>query len=228
MKKLKEKINFLNKNYKTEITRLLIIDFLICVSFIFLIIYSKNLLILIYFFGILLVFNFFYLTRYQRIINKNNANLINDFINTFSYFRIYISNNMNAYNAFKEVSKYSSPFIKTKLLVLLDEIDEDKSLKPYMNFAKNFNNKKVEEVMIAIYEMVNEGNSENYLNQFTSVFTSFKARVEKTNQEKRFSKFNLINAMSMGGMMLIMILIMLSIVNMVGEIAIWVTNYHYY
>ena len=228
MKKLKEKINFLNKNYKTEITRLLIIDFLICVSFIFLIIYSKNLLILIYFFGILVVFNFFYLTRYQRIINKNNANLINDFINTFSYFRIYISNNMNAYNAFKEVSKYSSPFIKTKLLVLLDEIDEDKSLKPYMNFAKNFNNKKVEEVMIAIYEMVNEGNSENYLNQFTSVFTNFKARVEKTNQEKRFSKFNLINAMSMGGMMLIMILIMLSIVNMVGEIAIWVTNYHYY
>ena len=220
MKKLKEKINFLNKNYKTEITRLLIIDFLICVSFTFLIIYSKNLLILIYFFGILVVFNFFYLTRYQRIINKNNANLINDFINTFSYFRIYISNNMNAYNAFKEVSKYSSPFIKTKLLVLLDEIDEDKSLKPYMNFAKNFNNKKVEEVMIAIYEMVNEGNSENYLNQFTSVFTSFKARVEKTNQEKRFSKFNLINAMSMGGMMLIMILIMLSIVNMVGEIAI--------
>ena len=220
MKKLKEKINFLNKNYKTEITRLLIIDFLICVSYIFLIIYSKNLLILIYFFGILVVFNFFYLTRYQRIINKNNANLINDFINTFSYFRIYISNNMNAYNAFKEVSKYSSPFIKTKLLVLLDEIDEDKSLKPYMNFAKNFNNKKVEEVMIAIYEMVNEGNSENYLNQFTSVFTSFKARVEKTNQEKRFSKFNLINAMSMGGMMLIMILIMLSIVNMVGEIAI--------
>ena len=220
MKKLKEKINFLNKNYKTEITRLLIIDFLICVSFIFLVIYSKNLLILIYFFGILVVFNFFYLTRYQRIINKNNANLINDFINTFSYFRIYISNNMNAYNAFKEVSKYSSPFIKTKLLVLLDEIDEDKSLKPYMNFAKNFNNKKVEEVMIAIYEMVNEGNSENYLNQFTSVFTSFKARVEKTNQEKRFSKFNLINAMSMGGMMLIMILIMLSIVNMVGEIAI--------
>lgn len=220
MKKLKEKINFLNKNYKTEITRLLIIDFLICVSFIFLIIYSKNLLILIYFFGILVVFNFFYLSRYQRIINKNNANLINEFINTFSYFRIYISNNMNAYNAFKEVSKYSSPFIKTKLLVLLDEIDEDKSLKPYMNFAKNFNNKKVEEVMIAIYEMVNEGNSENYLNQFTSVFTSFKARVEKTNQEKRFSKFNLINAMSMGGMMLIMILIMLSIVNMVGEIAI--------
>lgn len=228
MKKLKEKINFLNKNYKTEITRLLIIDFLICVSFIFLIIYSKNLLILVYFFGILVVFNFFYLSRYQRIINKNNANLINDFINTFSYFRIYISNNMNAYNAFKEVSKYSSPFIKTKLLVLLDEIDEDKSLKPYMNFAKNFNNKKVEEVMIAIYEMVNEGNSENYLNQFTSVFTSFKSRVEKTNQEKRFSKFNLINAMSMGGMMLIMILIMLSIVNMVGEIAIWVTNYHYY
>lgn len=220
MKKLKEKINFLNKNYKTEITRLLIIDFLICVSFIFLVIYSKNLLILIYFFGILVVFNFFYLTRYQRIINKNNANLINDFINTFSYFRIYISNNMNAYNAFREVSKYSSPFIKTKLLVLLDEIDEDKSLKPYMNFAKNFNNKKVEEVMIAIYEMVNEGISENYLNQFTSVFTSFKARVEKTNQEKRFSKFNLINAMSMGGMMLIMILIMLSIVNMVGEIAI--------
>lgn len=220
MKKLKEKINFLNKNFNTEISRLFIINLVICLLFIFLVIYSKNLLILIYFFGILIVFNFYYLTRYQRIINKNNSNLINDFINTFSYFRIYISNNMNVYNAFKEASKYSSPFVKTKLLVLLDEIDEDKSLKPYLNFAKNFNSKKVEEVMIAIYEMVNEGNSESYLNQFISVFTSFKARVEKSNQEKRFNKFNLINALSMGGMMLIMILIMLSIVNMVGDITI--------
>lgn len=220
MKKLKEKINFLNKNFKTEITRLLIINFIICTVFIFLCFYLKNLLILVYFFGFLVVFNFYYLTRYQRIINKSNNNLINDFINTFSYFRIYISNNMNVYNAFKEVSKYSSPFVKTKLLVLLDEIDDDKSLKPYLNFANNFNCKKVEEVMIAIYEMVNEGNSENYLNQFISVFTSFKTRVEKNNQDKRLNKFNLINAMSMAGMMLIMILIMLSIVNMVGEIAI--------
>lgn len=220
MKKIKKEIEFLNKSYKKEITNLILINLLIVLTFSFLVYFTKNLVILTYFFGILIIFNFTYLTRYQRIINKNNANLVNDFINTFSYFRIYISNNMNVYNALKAVSEYSTPLIKTKLLILLDEIDEDKSLQPYLNFASNFNNKKVEEVMIAIYEMVNEGNSENYLNQFMNVFTSFKYRNEKKHQEKRMTKFNLINSISMLGMMLVMILIMFSVITLVGEITI--------
>ena len=220
MSKIKTQILMLEKDYKKEIRNLILINFIIIALFIFLMILSKNLLILIYFFIILICFNFYYITRYGRQINKNNGDLINDFIVTFSYFRIYISNNMNVYMAFKEVSNYSSPLLKTKILTLLDEIDENKSLKPYMNFASIFNNKKVEEVMIAIYEMVNEGISESYLNQFINIFTTFKKRIEKNKEEKRINKFNLINAMSMIGIGLIMILILLGVINLIGEISI--------
>ncbi|MDY2727554.1 MAG: hypothetical protein SOV26_00895 [Candidatus Onthovivens sp.] len=167
-----------------------------------------------------MAFNFYYLTRYSRQISKNNASLINDFITTFSYFRIYISNNMNVYFALKEITNYSSPFIKSKILVMLDEIDEDKSLQPYIKFASYFSSKKIEEVMIAIYEMVNEGTSENYLNQFISIFTSFKTRIERTREEKRIARFNLLNSVSILGMGLLMVLIMMSVINMIGDVVI--------
>ena len=65
--------------------------------------------------------------------------------------------------------------------------------------------------MIAIYEMVNEGTSENYLNQFISIFTSFKTRIERTREEKRIARFNLLNSVSILGMGLLMVLIMMSI-----------------
>ncbi|HBS10712.1 MAG TPA: hypothetical protein DEA28_03205, partial [Firmicutes bacterium] len=67
-----------------------------------------------------------------------------------------------------------------KLIELLDNIDNDKTIKPFITFANYFNDKKIEEVMIAIYEMVNEGNNENYINQFVSIFETYKARIEKT------------------------------------------------
>lgn len=220
MKKIKSQIEQLNLNYKKEISRLIIFNALLVVAFIVLFIFSTNLIYLIYFFLIIFVFNFLYLSRYGRIITKNANNLIEDFIETFSYFRIYISNNMNVYTSLKEVSNYSSPLIKVKLLKLINEIDEDKTIKPFMNFASNFDSKKVEEVMIAIYEMVNEGVSEMYLNQFVTIFTSFKTRVEKTREEKRLSRFNIINTFSMAGMGLLMIITMLGTINMLGEVII--------
>lgn len=220
MKKIKSQIEQLNLNYKKEISRLIIFNALLVVAFIVLFIFSTNLIYLIYFFLIIFVFNFLYLSRYGRTITKNANNLIEDFIETFSYFRIYISNNMNVYTSLKEVSNYSSPLIKVKLLKLINEIDEDKTIKPFMNFASNFDSKKVEEVMIAIYEMVNEGVSEMYLNQFVTIFTSFKTRVEKTREEKRLSRFNIINTFSMAGMGLLMIITMLGTINMLGEVII--------
>lgn len=219
MLKLKEKIERCNLNYKKEIRNWILINIIAILPLLFLVILKKNYTILIYYLLFLLLINVFYYTRYDRKISKNKTNLINDFINVFSYFRIYISNNRNVYMSIKEISNYGTPFIKNKLLELLDNIDEDKSIKPFLTFSSYFESKKVEEVMIAIYEMIDEGNNENYISQFVSSFESFKRRIETTVEEKRMNRFNTICSLSVIGVGILMVVIMLGIVNMIGDLA---------
>lgn len=219
MLKLKEKIERCNLNYKKEIRNRILINILAIVPFLLIIILKQNFAILIYFLLFLLLTNAFYYTSYDRKISKNKNNLINDFINVFSYFRIYISNNRNVYMSIKEISNYGTPYIKNKLLELLDAIDEDKSIKPFLTFSSYFESKKVEEVMIAIYEMIDEGNNENYISQFVSSFESFKRRIETSAEEKRMNRFNTICSLSVIGVGILMIVIMLGIVNMIGDLA---------
>ncbi len=218
MSKLKEKIESCNLNYKREISTLIILNIIILILSFVIFIFSKNIRLLLYFAIILVLFNFYYLTKYNRIIVKRKNDLTFDFINVFSYFRIYISNYRNVYMSIKEISNYASPFIKIKLIELLDNIDNDKTIKPFITFANYFNDKKIEEVMIAIYEMVNEGNNENYINQFVSIFETYKARIEKTKEEKRINTFNRICSLSIIGVGILMIIIMLGIVNMIGDL----------
>lgn len=218
MSKLKEKIESCNLNYKREISTLIILNIIILILSFVIFIFAKNIRLLLYFAIILLLFNFYYLTKYNRIIVKRKNDLTFDFINVFSYFRIYISNYRNVYMSIKEISNYASPFIKIKLIELLDNIDNDKTIKPFITFANYFNDKKIEEVMIAIYEMVNEGNNENYINQFVSIFETYKARIEKTKEEKRTNTFNRICSLSIIGVGILMIIIMLGIVNMIGDL----------
>ncbi len=218
MKKLKNKIKRANKNPKNEILTNVFINVIVLALGCLAALYLNNYVLLIYVAGAILLFNIYFFTRYDRIISKNHNKLIDDFINVFTYFRIYITNNRNVYSSLKEVSNYASPFIKSKLMKLLEDMDEDKSLQPFMDFASHFNSKKVDEVMISIYEMIDEGSDEAYVNQFVTTFMNFKQRVSKNNEEKRHSTFNTINSMSIIGVGILMILILFGIVSMIGDL----------
>ncbi len=220
MLKLKEKMLLTNKDPKKEILNNVLINVVILLVSITTYLLMKNFMYFIYFGATLILFNFYYFSRYGRSLGKNNEVLVDDFIDTFTYFRIYVSNNRNVYMSLKEISNYSSPFIKGKLNELLNDIDEDKSLKPFLKFASYFNNRKVEEVMIAIYEMIDEGSNENYINQFIQTFMAFKLRVNKKREDKRNSNINLSITLSIVGVGILMILIMLGIISILGEIVV--------
>lgn len=224
MLKLKEKMLLTNKDPKKEILNNVLINVVILLVSITTYLLTKNFMYFIYFGATLILFNFYYFSRYGRSLGKNNEVLVDDFIDTFTYFRIYVSNNRNVYMSLKEISNYSSPFIKGKLNELLNDIDEDKSLKPFLKFASYFHNRKVEEVMIAIYEMIDEGSNENYINQFIQTFMAFKLRVNKKREDKRNSNINLSITLSIVGVGILMILIMLGIISILGEIVVWVIN----
>lgn len=219
MKKIKNLIEGLNLNYKKEIGILLAIDiFLILglvgilflnISFIFIAIYAL----------MIPIFNYYYLNRYQVLKHKKELKLDNEFIELFSYIRIYLFNQETVYTSLKNILEFSSPKMKERIEGLLGSIDEDKTIQPFIDFARLFQNKLIEEVMISLYEMVNTGNSELYLNQFIKVFEDFKNRYEKDKETKRYDKFDRYNMLSLVGSGMIMIILSLAVISLVGEVS---------
>jgi len=122
------------------------------------------------------------------------------------------------YSSLNKTIDFANRKIKPLINGLLAEIDQDKSINPYLHFSNNFNNKLVEEIMISIFEMVENGSNFSYINQFTTMFENFKLRNNKANEEKRISIFDRYITTSLIGSGLIMIILVFGIVNLIGEV----------
>lgn len=217
MKNIKSRIENLNLNYKNEMIKLAIMNVLIlgCLAFVMFMFFN---IILLTFCVFLLIFsNYFFISRYSILEKKTSNDLDEDFIEMFSYLRIYLFNQETVYQSLNNILDFSSPKMKAKLEILIKEIDEDKSIKPYISFSKNFKNKVIEEVMISLYEIVNSGNSDLYLNQFIKVFEELKTRTERDKQEKKMNFLDNINVFSIVGSGIIMITLAFAVISLLGE-----------
>jgi Ca2+/Na+ antiporter len=218
MKKIRKKIEDLGLSYKREMMIFIIGLVLILLISAALVIFLKKAIYLLLGVFLLLIFVFLFIFRYKSKEEENNRRNINDFINYFSFFRIYISNGESVYSAFNNTIDFASDSLKPLIEGLLAEINNDKSITPFLRLAANFNTKLVEEIMISVFEMVDNGNNLNYINQFTSLFENFKRRINEENSEKRISRFDSYITTSLAGSGLIMVILVFGIVNLIGEI----------
>jgi len=217
MKKLKNRIERLGFSYRKEVgvylTLIIIVLFLGVCGFAFL---KKEIYLLL---G-LMVMGVVTILYYQRYVLKEieiKKHRINDFINYFSFLRIYILNGESVYTAIIKTLDFADESLKPYVEDLISQINEDKSINPYMKFAKNFDNKLVDEIMISVYEMVDNGSNLSYINQFTTLFENFKLRINKENEDKRIESFGRYVSTSLLGSGMIMIILVFGIVNLVGE-----------
>ena len=93
-----------------------------------------------------------------------------EFISLVSYFQVFINNGINVYQSFKSLINYSSTWMSEQISELIEEIDKDKTVQPFINFANKFVSPIVANVMVSIYQMVDQGDSREQLNQFTIFF----------------------------------------------------------
>ncbi len=218
MKSLRRKIESLNLNFTKEIVVVSVVDFILLVLIVLSFIVNITPILSISLIVSLIGFTFFYFNRYDSLICKKEKRLDHEFIDIFSYLRIYLFNQETVYGALNNILEFSSPSMRVRIEKLLEDIDEDKSIEPFINFARQFKNKVIEEVMIALYEMVNSGNKDIYLNQFIKVFEDFKNRNEIEAEEKRYRFFDTINMLSIIGSAFIMIILSFSIISLLGEV----------
>ena len=120
-------------------------------------------------------------------------------------------------SALTKANEYTSKEMNNKINEFLLKIDEDKSIIPFLEFGKYFHNKTIEEVMISLYQMVDGGYADNYINQFILVFENLRKRSNEENLHNRYKKMNNLNLITLVGSGYLMLVMLIVIVTVIGE-----------
>ena len=217
LKKLKQKILNLKLNPKKEFLKFLIGNLVITAVGIVLIFINKSLYYLFFIAIGDLFFSYLFLSRYDQIESDKRKRLEIEFVEVFSYLRIYLLNKETVYTALTKANQYTSKEMNTKISEFLIKIDEDKSIVPFLEFGKYFKNKTIEEVMIALYQMVDGGYQENYINQFIIVFENLRKISEEGSLNNRYKKMNNLNLFTLFGSAYLMLVMLIVIVTVIGD-----------
>lgn len=215
--KLRQRIENVGLNYKKEIfIYILVVVFLLVgggAAFFFL----RNLFTIIVPLALALVFTFVYFSRYSSLEEKQTMENINDFICLFTYFKTYVKNDYNIYSALKEISAFANPFSLEKLTVLINEIDEDKSVEPFIRFARNYKLLLIEQLMISVYQMIDQGNDSSYMTQFDILFNKLSEEQYQKENERKEKKLSTLTTFPLIGSGLLIVLISIGVMQIIGD-----------
>lgn len=177
---------------------------------------TKNYGILIGLLAFIIVFTYFYFSRYSSIEKRQKQDNLLEFVNLFTFFRMYIRNGFGVYTSLQEVSKFANPSLQELMKKLIEEIDKDKTISPFMNFAHNFDELVVEEIMISIYQMIDDGTNSNYLMQFELIFDKFSEILHKGQLDSKDKKLSTLTSSALFGSAYLIVMITMGVINLLG------------
>ena len=218
MKKLKSKMIYLGLNPKKEFLVALIISLVFIGGGVGAYFFLKQLIYTGTSLGMTIIFNLVYFSRYSRQINDENVKNLREFATIFGYFRIFIHNGYSVYSALKEILPFANKSLKKSLEELISEIDEDKSVQPFVKFGKMFNEIIVEEMMVSIYQMVDDGENSDYLTQFELIFDKFSDLLHEKYLRSKNSKLGTISSTPLIGSSFLIIVLTIGIISIIGEV----------
>ncbi len=217
MKKFKLRLTNLGLSFKKEIAILIIVNVVLLLAGGAAFFFKRNYFIIGGAVGLMVVFSFVYLTRYSSIEAKLKQQNIDDFINLFTFFRTYINNNYNVYQSLIEISSFAESFSQDKLNILINDIDQDKSVEPFIRFARNYDLLLIEQLMISVYQMIDQGNNSNYLREFEILFSKLCDEHYSNELERKEKKLSSLTIFPLIGSGVLVLLITIGIAQVMGE-----------
>ena len=217
IKVFKNKIISLGLNLRKESLFLIISNGVLLIASVILPLLLKNLFFLI---PCLMGFILLNLGYYWRITNlelRNNRGNLEDFVTIFTFIRIYIQNGMNVYNAIQEASQFADNSLRQQLDELIQRMDEDKSVQPFMDFASNYKDLFVEQIMVALYQIIDNGNNADSLYNFESIFDKFSEIVHKNELDNKEKQLSSMSITPLIGSAILILMITFGIIQVIGE-----------
>lgn len=215
---IRETIEFSGLSFKKEMIKLLAVNLVALLLGVAVFLTFRNLIYALLVLIVIAVLDFLLINRYsdkKKIILKNREN---ELVAIISYFDVYIRNNNNVYQSFNQLIPYCSDWMKEKVEQLLKEIDEDKTVQPFVNFANNFKNLSTHSLMLSIYQMVDQGENSEQLTHFNIIFDEIsKTRNKEMIEQKEKSLANM-STYPLVGAGLITVSLTISILTLLGDL----------
>lgn len=217
MKRFDELLTFISANKTKELIKIVVINVLIIAASVVLTIFLKQ--VMIAFVGIIviavanyLIFNS-YSEKKKAILDERE----HEFIAIISYFQFFITNSYNVYQAFQSLIAYASPWMEEQIQSLIIEIDNDKSVKPFINFANKFKNNVAGNVMMSIYQMVDEGENGLHMYQFNSLFQQLSKSQQMELIDSKERSMSSVSSFPLIGAGAIAVLLTFGIISVMGD-----------
>lgn len=215
--KFKKRLINLGLNIKKEIFLYVLVIVLTIVASGVLFFFFRNIWLIVAPIGLGIVFTYIYFSRYSSMEEKQKIDNINDFVCLFTYFKTYLKNDYNVYSALKEISAFANPFSLEKFNILISEIDNDKSVEPFIRFAKNYDLLIIEQLMISIYQMIDQGNDSSYMRQFEILFTKLSEEQYQKEVERKNKRLSMLTSFPLIGSGLLIVLISIGVMQIIGD-----------
>ena len=217
MRKFDELLIFIGANKRLEILKLLLANIVTITGFALIVVLLKQWMMTFVGVMALVILNYLFFNSYISKKKEILKDRENELITIIGYFQFFISNSYNVYQAFKSLVSYSSPWMEEQILSLTNEIDNDKSIKPFMNFAKKFTNKVAGNVMLSIYQMVDEGENNIHMLQFESLFQQLSRDLNEQRIDEKDRSMGSISSLPLIGAGAVTVLLTFGIISLMGE-----------
>ena len=214
---LKDRINALGLSYQKEMMFLILLIVIVIALAFITYIFVKQIYFPLFIVGGGVIAVYFYLSRYSSLERKQEKEHVDQLISLLSYFEIFISNGNNVYTSFKMLIPYAEIFIQDAINAMLMQIDVDKTIGPYINFASKFNNRTIESLMLSIYQMVDNGENTIELSEFNLLFNNIKEKHFDEMIDSHKKSLDLFNSFPLIGAGAITIVLSLCIVSIIGD-----------
>jgi len=215
---LKETIEFIGLSYTKEMLKIIVLNLLVLSSVALIYFLLNNVVVSIFILITLIVIDYFLLSRFNDKKKALLKSRENELIAIISYFEVYVQNKNNVYQSFNMLIPYCSPWMKDKIEVLLKEIDEDKTVQPFVNFASNFHQLSTHSLMLSIYQMVDQGENTHQLKQFDVIFTELARNRNREMMEQKSNSLANMSTFPLIGAGLITITLTMSILSILGDL----------
>ena len=108
--------------------------------------------------------------------------------------------------------------MKEKIEDLLTEIDKDKSVQPFVNFANQFTSISIHSLMLSIYQMVDQGENSEQLTHFNLLFDEISNTRNREMIEQKQKSLSNMSTFPLAGAGLITISLTISILSILGDL----------
>ena len=165
---------------------------------------------------ILFVYAFF--ARYGIEKRKRLRELGEEFVHLFSFFTIFVGDGFNVYSALEKIAGFASERMEGMIRNLLHDIDVDKTVTPFLTFAAPFEDLSIREVLLSIYQMVDEGGSKTNSGRFLHLFSRLADDKYQKGREKKIGFLQTLGFLPLAGSGIAMLMLTIGVVEAMGGV----------